>query len=183
MSPEIPTILQFSLQRLAGGVGEHGAAFAAGQVGLIGMMLTLSAKEYERGADIRHTENEDLRALFGALAPDVGDAGLKARLEEAEQSKDESLRISVLNAKNYALRRLVDRGSDIRRGQWCAGRAEAYMGRPESDGRPPPCLPRSLNQPARNRRPHSVFRLRGPRRGWAAASIRRSSARGWRGKG
>jgi len=107
MSPEIPTILQFSLQRLAGGITEHGAAFAQGQMGLIGMMMTLSAKEYERGADIRHAENEDMRALFGELAGGVGDAALKARLEEAAGSKDESLRISALNEKNYALRRLL----------------------------------------------------------------------------
>ena len=107
MSPEIPTILQFSLARLMGGVGEHGAAFAQGQMGLIGMMLTLSAKEYERGADIRHTENEDIRKLFGEIAGGVKDAALKARLEEAARSKDESLRISVLNEKNYALRRLL----------------------------------------------------------------------------
>ena len=107
MSPEVPAILQFSLQRLMGGMGEQGAAFAQGQMGLIGMMLTLSAKEYERGADIRHTENQDMRALFGELAGSVGDAGLKARLSEAAKSKDESLLISALNANNYALRRLL----------------------------------------------------------------------------
>ena len=107
MSPEVPTILQLSLQRLMGGITEHGAAFAQGQMSLIGMMMQLSSKEYERGADIRHTENEDMRALFGALAPGVGDAGLKAKLDAAAGSKDESLRISVLNANNYALRRLL----------------------------------------------------------------------------
>ena len=109
MNPEIPTILQFSLQRLMGGVGENGAAFAAGQMGLIGMMMTLSAKEYERGADIRHTENNDMRALFGELAPAVSDAALKAELQAAAAGKDESLRISALNANNYALRRLLTR--------------------------------------------------------------------------
>ena len=109
MNPEIPTILQFSLQRLMGGITENGAAFAAGQMGLIGMMMNLSAKEYERGADIRHTENNDLRALFGELAPSVGDAGLKAELQAAAAGKDESLRITALNANNYALRRLLTR--------------------------------------------------------------------------
>jgi len=107
MSPEVPTILQLSLARLMGGITEHGAAFAQGQMGLIGMMMTLSAKEYERGADIRHTENEDMRALFGELAGGVKDAALKAKLVDAAKSKDESLRISVLNEKNYALRRLL----------------------------------------------------------------------------
>jgi len=107
MSPEIPTILQFSLQRLMGNIAEHGAAFAQGQMGLIGMMMQLSSKEYERGADIRHSENEDMRALFGELAGGVKDAALKARLSDAAKSKDESLRISALNANNYALRRLL----------------------------------------------------------------------------
>lgn len=107
MSPEIPTILQLSLQRLLGGVTGEGMAFAQGQMGLIGMMMTLSAKEYERGADIRHAENNDLRALFGELAPGMSDAALKAKLEAAATAKDESLRISVLNDNNYALRRLL----------------------------------------------------------------------------
>ena len=109
MSPEIPTILQFSLQRLMGGITENGAAFAAGQMGLIGMMMNLSAKEYERGADIRHSENNDMRALFGELAPTVNDPALRAELQTAAAAKDESLRISALNENNYALRRLLTR--------------------------------------------------------------------------
>jgi hypothetical protein len=109
MSPEIPTILQFSLQRLMGGITENGAAFAAGQMGLIGMMMNLSAKEYERGADIRHSENNDMRALFGELAPAVSDAALKAELQAAAAATDLSLRISALNENNYALRRLLTR--------------------------------------------------------------------------
>ena len=109
MSPEIPTILQFSLQRLMGGITENGAAFAAGQMGLIGMMMNLSAKEYERGADIRPTENNDMRALFGELAPTVNDPALRAELQTAAAAKDESLRISALNENNYALRRLLTR--------------------------------------------------------------------------
>jgi hypothetical protein len=107
MNPEIPTILELSMQRLAGNIGEGGAAFAQGQVGLIGMMMALSSKEYERGADIRVAENTELRTLFGELAGVVTDAGLKAKLVAAAASKDASLRISVLNENNYALRRLL----------------------------------------------------------------------------
>jgi len=107
MSPEVGTILNQSLMKLAGGGGDQGAAFAAGTVGLIGMVLSLAAKEYDRGADIRFTENGDMRALFGALAPEVGDAALKAKLEAAAAGQDASLRISDLNAGNYALRRLL----------------------------------------------------------------------------
>lgn len=107
MNPEVPTILALSMQRLAGNIGEDGAAFGQGQVGLIGMMMTLAAKEYERGADIRVAENNELRALFGELAGTISDATLKARLAAAAISKDASLRISVLNENNYALRRLL----------------------------------------------------------------------------
>jgi hypothetical protein len=107
MTPEVPTILALSMQRLAEGISEHGAAFAQGQMGLINIVMTMSAKEYERGADIRHTENSDMRTLFGALAPAIDDAGLKQKLLDAAKSKDANLRISVLNEGNYALRRLL----------------------------------------------------------------------------
>ncbi|MEJ1967683.1 MAG: hypothetical protein WDN03_03455 [Rhizomicrobium sp.] len=107
MSPEIPTILALTVQKLNGDLAENGAAFAQGQMGLIGTMLNFAAKEYERGADIRVTENAELRALFAALAPDVADAALKAKLEAAAATRDESLLISKLNENNYALRRLL----------------------------------------------------------------------------
>lgn len=109
MSPEVGTILSLSTQRIAMGVGNEGAAFAAGTIGLIGMMLNLAAKEYDRGADIRFAENNDIRTMFAELAPGVGDAALRGELEAAATAKDESLRISVLNANNYELRRLLTR--------------------------------------------------------------------------
>ena len=109
MNPEVGTILGLSTQRLAMGIAVQGAAFAQGTIGLIGTVLTMSAKEYERGADIRFTENNDMRALFAELAPGVDDAALKAELESAAAAKDASLRISDLNASNYALRRLLTR--------------------------------------------------------------------------
>jgi len=109
MNPEVGTILGLSTQRLAMGIADQGAAFAQGTIGLIGTVLTMSAKEYERGADIRFTENNDMRALFAELAPGVDDAALKAELESAAAAKDASLRISDLNAGNYALRRLLTR--------------------------------------------------------------------------
>jgi len=107
MNPEVGTIIDLSVMKIAGGVNEHGAAFAQGTIGLIASVLSMAAKEYDRGADIRFAENADLRALFGAIAGTVSDAGLKAKLEAAAASKDESLRISVLNANNYDLRRLL----------------------------------------------------------------------------
>jgi hypothetical protein len=107
MKPEVGAILGFTAQKIAAGFGEHGLAFAQGTAGLLGMMLSLSAKEYDRGADIRFKENNDLRALFAEIAPAVRDAGLRTKLETAAASAEPSLRISALNESNYALRRLV----------------------------------------------------------------------------
>jgi hypothetical protein len=107
MSPEVGTILALTMQRLTGGMAEDGAAFAQGQMGLIGMMLAFAAKEYDRGADIRFTENRELRSLFAEAAPQVSDAALRAELQAAAGGADASLRISALNENNYALRRLL----------------------------------------------------------------------------
>jgi len=109
MKPEVGTILGLSMQKLAMGITQEGAAFAQGTVGLLSMVLSLSAKEYERGADIRVTENREIRALFAELAPSVEDSKLRAELTEASASSDPTLRISDLNAANYKLRRLLTR--------------------------------------------------------------------------
>lgn len=109
MKPEVGTILGLTVQKLAMGIAEEGAAFAQGTVGLLASMLTLSAREYERGADIRVTENREIRALFAELAPAVTDAGLRQALTDAAKAHDPSFRISDLNEGNYALRRLLTR--------------------------------------------------------------------------
>jgi len=107
MNPEVGTILGLTAQKIAQGFGEQGAAFAAGQAGLIGLVLGMSAAEYDRAAEVRVAENADLRALFAELAKDAPDAVLRGKLETSASSKDESLRISALNHANDALRRLL----------------------------------------------------------------------------
>lgn len=109
MNPEVGTILGLTTRRIAMGIADQGAAFAQGQVGLLGLMLGMAAKEYDRAAEIRAAENADIRTLFAALAPGVKDAALKAEIEAAAAGKDASLRISDLNTANYALRRLLTR--------------------------------------------------------------------------
>ena len=109
MKPEVGTILGLTVQKLAMGIGEEGAPFAQGTVGLLASMLTLSAKEYERGADIRFTENREIRDLFAELAPSIDDGALRKDLLDASLTTDVSLRISDLNDANYALRRLLTR--------------------------------------------------------------------------
>jgi hypothetical protein len=108
MNPEGDKILGLSVERLATTVAPLvGQSFAQGQIGLIGFMMTLVAHEYERGADLRATENTEIRALLAKLAPTIANASLKSRLEEAATARDASLRISHLNQANHALRRLL----------------------------------------------------------------------------
>lgn len=109
MKPEVGTILALTAQKIASGFGEHGAAFAQGTIGLLATVLALSAKEYERGADIRVSENSEMRELFAALAESVYDRALREELRAAGAAHDSSLRISLLNESNYALRRLLTR--------------------------------------------------------------------------
>ena len=109
MKPEVGTILGLTVQKLAMGIAEEGAQFAQGTVGLLASMLTLSAKEYERGADIRFAENREIRALFAELARSVENMALRRELIDASVATDPSLRISDLNEGNYALRRLLTR--------------------------------------------------------------------------
>ena len=108
MNPEGNLILLRTTQRLAGEVAPKlDNAFGQSQIGLMGIMLTFVAQEYERGAQIRVEENRDLRALFAEAKPHVSDPDLYARLAFAAQSKDDSLLISELNKANYSLRRLL----------------------------------------------------------------------------
>lgn len=108
MKPEIDQILGLSAgQLLAGVVPLLPTGYAQGTASLIAFMLMFAAQEYERGADIRATENSEMRALFGSLAPQVRDVNLKAGLESAAATSDSSLKISALDASNYELRRLL----------------------------------------------------------------------------
>ena len=109
MKPEVGTILALTTQKIAMGLGDQGQAFAQGTVGLLASVLAAAAKEYDRGADIRVSENRDIRALFAALGPSVNDAKLRKELHDASVASDPSLRISDLNDGNYALRRLLTR--------------------------------------------------------------------------
>lgn len=108
MRPEVDQILRFSAGQLMTGIAPAlGDSFAQGSVSLIGFMLLLSAQEFDRAADIRATENAQIRALFAALSQETRDPSLRAKLAAAAKTRDDSLVISSLNAANYELRRLL----------------------------------------------------------------------------
>ena len=108
MNPEVDQILNLSAQQLMGTLAPLlPTGYAQGAAALTSFMLILSAEEYDRAAEIRFADNADMRALFEELAPRVGDAALRRKLETAAASRDVSLKISALDEANYELRRLL----------------------------------------------------------------------------
>jgi len=108
MKPEAGDILGTAADQLMGQIAPNlNAHYLQGSLAVQALLLKFAAREYERGADIRFAENADMRALFAELAPNIGDAALRAQLMAAAATKDTSLAISALNAANAELRRLL----------------------------------------------------------------------------
>ncbi len=108
MTPDADAILNISAEQLTGQIlPALGTSYLQGTVMLTALLMKFAAREYERGADIRAAENADMRTLFGELAPDIGDAALRAQLEAAAATRDASLTISALNAANAELRSVL----------------------------------------------------------------------------
>jgi hypothetical protein len=108
MTPEADQILRMSAgQLMAGVIPQLPNSYAQGSTALLSFLMLFAAEEYERGAEIRATDNAEMRATFGALAPLVHDAKLKALLEDAASSTDASLLISALDKSNAHLRALL----------------------------------------------------------------------------
>jgi hypothetical protein len=82
-------------------------AFGLGAAGLITGLLMISAGQYDRAAEIRVTDNNEMRALFAELAPGVRDATLRGQVEAAAKTSDASIRISALNTANAGLRKVL----------------------------------------------------------------------------
>jgi len=108
MKPEAGDILGTAADQLMGQIAPNlNAHYLQGSLAVQALLLKFAAREYERGADIRFADNADMRALFAELAPNIGDAGLRAQLMAAATTRDTSLAISALNAANAELRRLL----------------------------------------------------------------------------
>jgi hypothetical protein len=76
-------------------------------VNLMAFAMMLVAQEYDRAAEVRVTENREMRALFTRAAEVVEDVDLRARLTDAAGESDGDLRISRLTATNNELRGLL----------------------------------------------------------------------------
>jgi hypothetical protein len=108
MSPEVDQILLVSASQLMSNVAPLlPDAYAQGHAALLSFVMIMSAHEYDRAADIRAQENADMRGVFREFGPNVSDTALRASLESAAETQDESLAISALNKSNAELRRLL----------------------------------------------------------------------------
>ena len=105
MRPDLDVILQGSFLRMVMEVAPRlGPDYLSGSANTIGMMLLAGAVEYERGAEVRHAENETLRTLLRDGSARLPPGHVRARLESAAHDQAPSLRISDLNAVNARLR-------------------------------------------------------------------------------
>lgn len=108
MKPDVPVVMRSLFGTMLMEVAPHlNAEYSAGSVGIMSMMLFMTAEEYDRAAEIRVAENAEMRALFAEAATLIEDAGLKTKLAEAAKGRDASLRISALDAENSALAALL----------------------------------------------------------------------------
>lgn len=110
MKPEADQILMFSGLKLAAEYAPQiPTQYGQGMAQVVAALMFMSAQEYDRAADIRVSENIDMRALFKLLAPQIADANLRRDLETAAAAREDSLRISALNASNEYLRKVLIR--------------------------------------------------------------------------
>jgi hypothetical protein len=108
MKPDVTDILNITAeQSMAAIVSAAAPHYVQGATAVHGLLLRFAAREYERGADIRVSENADIRALFAELSGEVREASLKTQIKDAAASRDTSLTISALDASNAELRKLL----------------------------------------------------------------------------
>ena len=108
MKPDVDQILGLSAGQLMGALAPHlSNIYEIGSATTLGIILMLSAQEYERAAEIRAAENADMRELFRECAERIEDSALKTKLLKAADTRDASFRISALNAQNAELRRVL----------------------------------------------------------------------------
>ena len=108
MKPDVARVLEVCAASLMADVAPNVApSYRQASVFANALLLTSIREELDRIAERRVDENRALRALFAEAAPDVADAALRARLAEAAQEQEPSLRISALDASNAALRALA----------------------------------------------------------------------------
>ncbi|MGN6150355.1 MAG: hypothetical protein ACTHPD_17620 [Rhizomicrobium sp.] len=108
MRPEIDKILETTAMQMMTQIApELPPGYTQSSAGLIGMLLGFCAQEYENGAELRVSENRELRNLLAELEAAVEDVKLRVKLGAVMGDRDASLKISDLNYSNAELKKLL----------------------------------------------------------------------------
>ena len=108
MKPDVPLVLQHSFGKLLLEVAPNlTAEYAVGNTSVIGLMMFMSAAEFERGAQLRAEENAEMRAIFEETGGLGLPGDLQKRLGAAAGGREASLLISDLDAENDRLKTLL----------------------------------------------------------------------------
>ncbi|MGN6515813.1 MAG: hypothetical protein ACTHLR_08225 [Rhizomicrobium sp.] len=108
MKPDVDTILATTGAQLMTEIAPQlPPGYTQSSAGLIGMLLGFCAQEYQNGADIRASENAQMRNLLAELEGVVEEARLRGKLGTVMGDRDASLKIADLNAANAELKNLL----------------------------------------------------------------------------
>ncbi len=108
MKPEVDRFLEVGAAYLVAQLAPTLASpYDQSNVTTMGALLVSVREEFDRAAARRVEENHALRRLFAEAAPDVHDAALRARLEDAAAGTDTSVRVSTLERANAELRAVL----------------------------------------------------------------------------
>ncbi|MDO8288943.1 MAG: hypothetical protein Q7T44_06970 [Parvibaculum sp.] len=108
MKPEVTTVMHGYVGTLFGSILPNlNSEYSMGDTGLMAMSFMMMAQEFDRAAEIRLQENEDMRALFAHAAEEIDNEPLAKRLREAASGADASLRVSALTKANDELKALL----------------------------------------------------------------------------
>jgi hypothetical protein len=80
--------------------------YGQGSATTTGVLLLMLAQEFNRAAAIRKAENDDMRALFADVPPDLP-ASFSDGLQEASRGADTDLSVAALDKSNGALKGLL----------------------------------------------------------------------------
>ncbi len=108
MKPEVTTVMGGYVGTLFGSILPHlNSEYSMGDTGLMAMSFMMMAQEFDRAADIRLQENEDMRVVFSHAADIIDNADLAGLLRKAASGVDASMRIHALNAANDELKAVL----------------------------------------------------------------------------
>lgn len=110
MNPTVPELLIGSLVAMSEPPeAEATGDFAAGRMGVLGLISFLCAQEAETGAAVRHAENDAIRALFAVAAREEWARELAGELRPLAEGQDRDFTLTGLDAANADLRRVLIR--------------------------------------------------------------------------